>query len=60
MAVKQTGSYNPSIALGPIEESLTLAEYNMLSEFLSWCVINNQKFGHGNFNEKFAAWKVIK
>jgi hypothetical protein len=52
-AVRTTGTYQPSEALSPIEESLTRAEHKIAYGFLQWLHTTGNKFGHSNIDEMF-------
>jgi len=56
-AVKHACSYDSAEVLGPIEESLTFAQYNEYEAFLKWLVTD----GPGNFGwnlpEIWQQWK---
>jgi len=53
MGVKTAGSYDPTSALGTVEEEMTPQEVATAAKFLNWVVANKLTFGRGNIRERF-------
>ncbi len=53
MGVKTSGSYDPTNALGTVEEHMTPQEIATAAKFLNWIVANKLTFGRGNIRERF-------
>jgi len=46
MGCKQSGTFNPDVALSSVEEQLTGDEFEAAQGFLKWLVKNKRTFGH--------------
>lgn len=54
MAIKTTGSYNPSDTMFFIEEQLTEDECDLAYAFLTFVYKNDLAFGSGNYEEVYS------
>lgn len=57
-ALKCSGTYDPKRVLPHFEEHLTRAEFNTLQDFLGWCHKTGKVFGSGNYQQRFAEWRM--
>lgn len=60
IGVKTAGSYDPTNALGTIEEQMTPRELATATEFLNWIVANRLAFGRGNIRERFQQFEAAR
>jgi hypothetical protein len=58
MGVKTAGSYDPTNALGTVEEQMTLQEVATAAKFLNWIMANKLTFGRGNIRERFQQFEA--
>ena len=56
--VKTFGSYDPNEIIDYFAEELYIHEYDEIQDFLQWCHDNDKPFGHGNYEQRFAEFKL--
>lgn len=58
MGSKQAGSFDPDLALPPVEEQLTIAEARDATRFLRWVTKNGKRFGHGTIEAVYREYQI--